>query len=103
MAPKPEITYPLAETEKNALQTAESIIERFGLDKRFQVVEIHHMPGQHDITMTEDEQRLFKAFRSLDPRRQERLIEDAEDMVLARKESLEKGHTGGGLMDQSCG
>jgi len=98
---KPEITYPLAETEKNALQTAESIIERFGLEKRFQVIEIHQPPAAPE-TMTEDEQRLLKAFRKLDGRRQERLIEDAEDMVLARKESHENGHRGGESADMNC-
>jgi len=98
---KPEITYPLAETEKNALSTAESIIERFGLNNRFQVVEIHHPPVAAE-TMTADEQRLLKAFRKLDERRQERLVEDAEDMVLARKESHENGDKGGGLADVNC-
>ncbi|MHB1051366.1 MAG: helix-turn-helix domain-containing protein [Bacteroidota bacterium] len=81
--PKSEITYPLAETEKNALMTAESLIERFGLDNRFQVVEIHQQQPEGE-EITEEEMQLLKAFRSLDQRRRDRLIEDAEDMVLAR-------------------
>lgn len=95
------ISYSLAEDEKNALTTAESIIERFGLDKRFQVTEIHHSAAQSEI-ISKDEKQLLKAFRQLDHRRQERLIEDAEDMVLARKESHEKGLRAGGLMDLNC-
>lgn len=98
---KPEITYPLTETENNALHTAENIIERFGLDNRFQIAEIQGTPIQVEA-MTDNEKRLFTAFRSLDTRRQERLMEDAEDMVLARKESHEKGNMGGGLMDLNC-
>ncbi|HEY6872272.1 MAG TPA: helix-turn-helix transcriptional regulator [Geobacteraceae bacterium] len=44
--------------------------------------------------LSEKEKRFLAAFRSLDERRQERILETIEDMVLALRESHERGHPG---------
>lgn len=78
----PQITYPLAEDEEKALHTAENLLERYGLEKRFAVVEIHHPPSQEEM-LNNDEKELLEAFRLVDQASKTMLLQVANNAALA--------------------
>lgn len=78
-APK---TYILAEDEERALHTAEDLLERYGLEKRFAVTEIHHPPSQEE-KLNDDEKELLEAFRLVDQASKTMLLQVANNAALA--------------------
>lgn len=83
--PSPEkqpITYPLGEDEQGALKICENLISRYGLDKQYAVVEIHHPPPKEE-RLSEYEKRLVEAFRKVDKQSQEVILTVAENTALA--------------------
>ena len=91
-------TYPLGEEEKTAVITAENLLKYSGLGKRFAVVEIHPPPSKEG-NLSEEEERLLNAFRSLDRKIQEALLIQAEMTAEGLKKSARKEPQGGGLME----
>ena len=57
--------------------------------------------GQNESTLTAKEKRLLSAFRNLDERRQDRYLDTIEDMVLALRESGERGSPAKDLEDSN--
>lgn len=96
--PKPSITYPLGEEDKSAVVTAENLLRFRGLDTRFAVVEIHHPPPTSE-QLSEEENRLLAAFRSLDRKFQEAMLVQIEMTAAGLKKSAKKEPQGGGLME----
>jgi transcriptional regulator with XRE-family HTH domain len=81
-AQKAEVNFPLGEDEKLAVHTAENLLERYGLEKRFAVVEIHHPPSQEEM-LNDDEKELLEAFRLVDQASKTMLLQVANNAALA--------------------
>lgn len=81
-AQKPEISYPLGGDEKLAVHTAENLLERYGLEKRFAVIEIHHPTSQEEM-LNDNEKELLEAFRLVDQASKTMLLQVANNAALA--------------------
>lgn len=59
--------------------------------------------SEYIAPLTANERRLLNGFRQLDRRRQERILETLDDLVLARKESLDTDPPGCALSTANSG
>lgn len=94
---RPAASRPLDEKERGVIATVEDLLELYGLNDRYALVEVGREGGGPELS--DEEQRLLAAFRRLDRKIQEALLIQAEMTAEGLQKSAKKEPHGGGLME----